>query len=466
MLGIVLGSCHDFLNEYPKDQVYATTTDDLSELLIGDGYIPSSSLDIGIWFNLMDDDVLFFRTSTTRASGCDFHWWEPNPKTQSTWNALYKRIGVVNAVLEEVEEFKEELGIGYRRVKGEAHFLRGAYYYFLVNLYGQPYRAETAATEPGVPLKLYSKVEDKRYDRQTVKACYDQILSDLETAVTCLEGITPTTTFRAGEAAARILLSRVYLYLGEWEKCVSQCDATLKNSSQRLRDFNTLSDTVAVNVNSPNSPETIFTSGGNNYSALAFNPLFSPRFMGSEEMINLYTPDDLRGRYFFQGTAGNSPKKQVNTNDGICSDFFLLRLAEAYLNRAEALTMLSRDAEAIEDVKRLREKRLETGSVDVLSYSGEALVNFIRDERRREFTFEGQRWFDLRRYAVSPKWPFQKEIQHPYYEDNTTEINGNMVLLKYDEDREYYVLPIPENEVMLNGGTLIQNSERVWKEPR
>ncbi|MFR7808150.1 MAG: RagB/SusD family nutrient uptake outer membrane protein [Butyricimonas faecihominis] len=35
---------------------------------------------------------------------------------------------------------------------------------------------------------------------------------------------------------------------------------------------------------------------------------------------------------------------------------------------------------------------------------------------RREFCFEGQRWFDLRRYAVSSKFPETKSIKHVVYD--------------------------------------------------
>lgn len=47
---------------------------------------------------------------------------------------------------------------------------------------------------------------------------------------------------------------------------------------------------------------------------------------------------------------------------------------------------------------------------------GEDLVNLIRDERRRELCFEGHRWFDLRRYAVNPKYPLTDyKIIHGVY---------------------------------------------------
>lgn len=231
------------------------------------------------------------------------------------------------------------------------------------------------------------------------------------------------------------------------------------DKSYSLLDYNTL--TTTSNVISAKSPETIFTSGATTYTNTPFLPFINYYFRASEEILAAYSSNDLRRKFYFRGYSAYAPRKMLNTKDGSCSDFFLLRLPEVYLNKAEALAMLEKTTEAIETIQTLREQRVKTGTLEDLQLSGEELVNYIRNERRLELTFEGQRWFDLRRYAVCPKWPFQKEIHHPYYVE--TEIKGARVLRKYDEEPEFYVLPLPENEIVLNGGTLIQNATREQK---
>ena len=74
------------------------------------------------------------------------------------------------------------------------------------------------------------------------------------------------------------------------------------------------------------------------------------------------------------------------------SDNFTFRLSEAYLNLAEALAMTGREGEARNVLEKLMKKRI----VDLapITESGESLIRLIRKERRREFCFEGQRWFD------------------------------------------------------------------------
>ena len=56
----------------------------------------------------------------------------------------------------------------------------------------------------------------------------------------------------------------------------------------------------------------------------------------------------------------------------------------------------------------LLEKRYDRGNAPSFSgLSGDALITQIREERRKELCYEGQRWFDLRRYgmpSIQHKW--------------------------------------------------------------
>ncbi|MDR1415240.1 MAG: RagB/SusD family nutrient uptake outer membrane protein [Odoribacteraceae bacterium] len=456
-------ACGDFLEEYPNDQSYVINTEDLNELLVGDGYMAATSgADIGYWIHVMDDDVLFVTSNTNRAAGTPFYWWQPDADTRSTWDALYKHIGVLNAVLEEVEQFRDEPGDGYRKVKGEALFLRAGYYYYLVNLYGLPYRA--SATDPGVPLKLTSTIEDRRFARNSVEECYRAITADLRASIACLKGIVPSTTYRASEMAARALLSRVALYTHDWETARVQCDSVLISGRYRLVDHNMEGGAAASNTVAFNSNDMIFTSGiATTTSGMDFQYINATKFQPSAELLATFLDNDLRKTYYVRGMplpGYQVIQKSVSRIVAMCSDIFVLRLPEVYLNRAEALIMLDREADATADLQSLLACRLSVPLA--INLSGAALMDFLRDERRREFCYEGQRWFDLRRYAVYPTYPFQKEIRHPYYEYVT--VSGDMVLGKFDDEPQYYVLSLPENEIVLNGGVLAQNPIRAWKE--
>ena len=117
--------------------------------------------------------------------------------------------------------------------------------------------------------------------------------------------------------------------------------------------------------------------------------------------------------------------------------------------------MLDKPIEAINTLQELREKRMiDAGTIDL---SGENLVKFIREERRRDLCFLGQRWFDLRRYAVHPKYPQKTRIEHPYYD-----WNGSMTLNKVYVLEEYpgdggWLMPIPRDALLSNEGALKDN---------
>lgn len=145
-------------------------------------------------------------------------------------------------------------------------------------------------------------------------------------------------------------------------------------------------------------------------------------------------------------------------------DSFILRAAEVYLNKAEAEAMLNQP-EAANTLKALMDKRYadhKYPSVDGLN--GKSMIDFIREERRKELSFEGHRWFDLRRYAVSSKYPEKRSISHAVYRSATSygekaPLDRIYTLKPYGEDNAW-VLPIPPEELVFNNGVLIDNPPR------
>ncbi|MDE5612249.1 MAG: RagB/SusD family nutrient uptake outer membrane protein [Odoribacter sp.] len=494
-------SCSDFLNENSKNQTYVTCIEDLNELILGEGYMPmqfynetsiTGTCAIGSWIHVMDDDSKVNNNSPENTvyvnSLGPFHYWLEQPfinptslvsYTDRTWEKLYKHINALNAILFELEEYKGEKR--YAQLKGEACFLRAMYYYFLVNIYGRPYKEQTALTDQGVPVKLSERVEDVNYQHASVAEVYKVITDDLETAVACLKGVEQTSIYRVNEMAARTFLSRVYLYMCQWDKVVAECDEVLK-SSYALLDFTQLKATD--NKVFGNSPEVIFSNGDNRMLAISYSKTQysvsggsaysagqAATFIASDELIALYDQEkDARFHYFewAENRYNAAQNKDLrgyyvtfklcrNYSDGdLVSDFFTLRLPEVYLNKAEALAMLGQDAEAASALEKLREKRF-TSDANV-SETGKELSDLIRDERRRELCFEGHRWFDLKRYAVHPKYPMRKKIYHGFDSEHVGRYDSFYVLPEYAENgSNNYMMPIPESEIIINDGSLLAN---------
>ncbi len=371
----------------------------------------------------------------------------------------------MNVIIAHVKKFTHDSVEIRNRIEGEARFLRGAYYYLLVNLYANPYVKETASSDMGVPLNLTEDIMDEYYKRNSMEECYQVIVEDLKSAADKLKGVTRPTIYRVNELAVRILLSRVYLYMGEWQLALDECQKALALEGVELMDLNSFAGSEErPYVLDVKNPEIVFTQG---YSA---TPVFYKdidyfmicSFACSDELISLYRyfddqeVKDLRLNAFFE-IHGDEQYKVSKVMEKVY-DCFVIRSVELYLNKAEAEAMLDK-AEAVQTIKTLLYNRFEGGIPNIDGLKGKDLVSFIRDERRRELCFEAHRWFDLRRYAVSPKYPEKKSIRHTTYDINGV-LEGDYVLKPYGEDPAW-VLPIPGYEIVYNQGNLIDNPQRV-----
>lgn len=489
------------------------TWEDLNETLIGDCYIPEYQCNTvsqvsdnqyfihflgdelvenptgySPWYMMYDDKEKVFGYFTWQARSGQNDTYTGYNEENGNWTQIYRLINVANNIiysLGDVPQNTTEEKTGAMKVDGEAHFLRAYYYFWLVNLYGDPYQASTASTDLGVPIKTSEKVEDKYFQRNTVQECYDQILADLAIAESDLSqtGSQPSV-FRADVTAVRFLMSRVYLYMQNWEKAAEYAQKVI-DAKSTLTNLNRMSEGQAFL--SESSDETIFSMGGNampNFTSFEYKG-----FSISDTIYNMYADDDLRKTLFMwhHGTFNGYTKLEDASTDATTpntdayyyqehyylpwnfaqsevSDKFLFRTAEAYLTKAEAEAYMGNEDEARQLINTLRSYRYKTGSDYEVTATGNDLVRLIRDERERELCLEGQRWFDLRRYGVCPVCPERKPIIHDYYyytdRNSTTQVEMHRFTLEPDDWG--YTLPIPQEVIDFNGMTQNERGTRTY----
>lgn len=511
-------SCGDFLKEYSKELTYASSCSDLDEILIGNGYMKSETSNTIFsggkiqdgsyyysWLQVMDDDLEEYATGKYSETSLGtiamvlrpFYTWQAKPfqniqgvlYDDPNWKKLYEHIGYLNVIISQVDEFGDEPLETRNRIKGEAEFLRGANYLLLVNMYAKPYVKATAATDPGVVLNITEDIDGGYVNRASVKRVYEQIVEDLKNAADHLSGVEQSTIYRVNERAVRILLSRVYLYMGEWQAAIDECNKAI-TAGCPLWDLNewdmteVVSETRSDNWNkmqymlTEESPEVLFTQGVNIASRLMWDAQTSSRYRVSDELVGLYSKyegqgkEDLRLKGYFSVSQISSKTylTRKNSVDVTLSsrvfDLFTIRTAEAYLNKAEAEAILGK-AEATATLKVLMQKRFREGELPstVDELSGSELVKLVREERRRELCFECHRWFDLRRYAVCSEYPDVKGIKHNIYSQASTAgvagvYAGYYELGSYADEPASYTLFIPDYEITYNKGEMVQNEER------
>jgi hypothetical protein len=79
-------------------------------------------------------------------------------------------------------------------------------------------------------------------------------------------------------------------------------------------------------------------------------------------------------------------------------DKFVIRLSEVYLNAAEAELLLGNADKAAEYVNVIRVRAAKEGTEEQIKVSASDIdIDFLLEERAREFCGEGIRWFDLKR---------------------------------------------------------------------
>lgn len=131
-----------------------------------------------------------------------------------------------------------------------------------------------------------------------------------------------------------------------------------------------------------------------------------------------------------------------------------LRLAEVYLNRAEAYYNLNNSAKALADLNTVRERVNLPSKTGI---SGDALFNAIRQERKVELYMEGHLFWDMRRWKLSDKEYNNYRVHGMKISKGSAQGEWLYEYVDSDlEDRKFlkrlYVLPIPQDELVNNSG--------------
>jgi len=132
------------------------------------------------------------------------------------------------------------------------------------------------------------------------------------------------------------------------------------------------------------------------------------------------------------------------------------RIAEIYLNYAEAKFELGDENTAREYVNKVR-RRTSVSLPDIpATVTGEDLRRRIYNERRIELAFESHRFFDVRRWKIGTTVENAKTTTYDIYKNLTTGVKRyeKVVLLDRSGTFQDYMslLPIEQNEIQRNPG--------------
>ena len=451
----------DFLDLQPKSDVSTSkayqTASDAENVLVGvynkllDGHQNWTRM---IMVDILDDNCY---AGGDNPNLYKIRAFKPLPTTDdpifNMWVSCYDQINRANVVLKYVPgisdpklDVKVDGNISRRdQILGEATYLRAMEYFDLVRIYGDvPVSlAPTESTDPGTINQA----------RKPVAEINAQIIKDLEYCLTVLPdkyGDQAQTRGRATKGAANAMLAQVYATAlpVDWNKVKQYADAIISNTSvyHLQGSFAELFDGLHYN-----NSESIFEIQFQKPNCTAWQyHLILPTSITGDNWRKFMVPtldlmktwrnegDSVRihASVIFELSAWNDEYWGNNVpfiykwkhDDGWASGdhWYVQRLAETILLRAEAKAELNDIAGALADLKTVRDRvSLPDKTAALSGKTKDEVHNAILLERRLELAFEGFRWMDLKR---------------------TGKAISTLTNVGYTLDEHNLVMPIPQSE--------------------
>ena len=367
------------------------------------------------------------------------------------WRKVLEALANVNNVIEYapplMEKFPNQKGT-IENVQAQALFLRALCHFDLFRVYAQPYNYTADASHLGVPVLTMTPGPDDLPSRAAAKGVFDQILKDLRDAERLFGERPMQDAYHASKEAVWGLLSRVYLYMEDWDNAILYASKVI-DTMPLAEDDNYL----GMYHNLIAGQEAILRLNGT-LKGKSIGLFFSSNeaiAMPADTLMSLFNnPDDIRLQLFEAGSGQRSVSTKYRikvdfTTDQERYDPFILRVSEMYLNRAEAHVAKNELTEASNDLKAIIGRALNINASEVvLDYSdAQELLSLIKRERVKELVFEGHNFFDIVRW--------KDDLVRG---SNTA---SNVQFLPYPND--LFVLPIPQTE--LNANTNMQGNPTV-----
>jgi len=319
----------------------------------------------------------------------------PNTYVQAFWQDGYKYIYRTNAILDGISKSTGMTASGKKLVEGEAKFIRGFCYFYLVNLFGD------------VPLVLSPDyIANMNMARTPASQVWDQVQQDLKDAKQLLPVNYPTAErLRPNSATAGALLARTYLYLGKWPEAEAESDAIISSGvyGATLPALNQVFLKQSTETIWQLQPVRANTNTNEGVSFLVTGAT-QPSYQITQNLLSAFEPNDLRKTTWigFSSPVANPTwafptKYKAGTAATVTEYYIVFRLTEQYLIRSEARAHQggSKLATGISDLNIVRNR---AGLPAASPTDQNALLSALEHERQVEFFTEwGHRWLDLKR---------------------------------------------------------------------
>jgi hypothetical protein len=402
-----------------------------------------------------------------------YNYWLATYNNIRNCNIVIQRLGVVydpaagtftyNPITLPISETDK------KQVAGEAMFIRAYHYFNLARLFGGVFLVHQPITPQ----------EAKTMNRASVTDIYKLIEADLKaasanTSALKFNQIPSTDLGRANSWAAKGMLAKVYLTLNRKAEAITLLQDVIGNSGYALLNNYANVFSISNEMNSEILFAIRYKAGGLGLGS-PFANTFAPLGTGSAVIngdgdgLNYPTADldtltngDLRKPTligtFGTGTATKWYVKKflspVVLVDDAENDWPVLRFADLSLMLAEAQGYSQASLDLINTVRpRAGLANYTLASVTNVAQFEQALST----ERRIEFAFENQRWFDLVRFNTTlTTITAQQAIKDHYADEYFTHYRTYLPPTPTLAELQGYItaqkllLPIPQREIDTN----------------
>lgn len=324
----------------------------------------------------------------------------------------------------------------------ECKFVRALSFYYLSQLFGQPYAYSPTASN--IPMRTQPVTTAGQNDcpASTIKEVLEQILDDTKD-VSSLPVDFSSTGFdatKASQAAAHALRMRVYMCMEDWNNAIEE--------GKKISGFSLISS-IGTMFDLPYAmtAENIFSipmTDSDKSGSQSHPSSFYTQDCGDITVVN-----DINGIAVSYGVEADARTKFIKKGSKYwyCEKYNefstrlewipIFRYAEILLNLSECYYNIGDETNAMACLKQVRTRSIPAASDPIIGYkeTGSSLWTAIDNERRWEFISEGIRGYDISRRAEDYKHPLS---------------DGSWVVVATPDDRTSYCWAFPLYELTVN----------------
>ncbi|NBA88354.1 RagB/SusD family nutrient uptake outer membrane protein [Emticicia sp. CRIBPO] len=420
-----------------------------------------------LYSDILGEDLVFPNVSNTWLRS-EYQWISHiNPQSSISfynYTFYYVIIGNANMIIANIDNATGPQS-EKDAVKAEALTYRAWAYFQAVQFYGKRFVKGEANDGLGIPLVLTPTTTAT--PRSKVSEVYAQINTDLDKAISLMNGYTRQNKSHFDMSVAKGIKARVALTQQEYAVAAqmakeARASYTLMTNEDYLSGFNNYSNKEWMWASRIVSDQTnyfysFFAYMSINYNSTAIRS--TPKVMYSV-LYDKISATDVRKKLWdptgtnttdfplpastFQRYKYLSKKFKVADPALSIGDVPYMRAAEMYLIEAEALARQAKDAEAADVLFVLANNR--DPKYTKSTNTGSALIDEIMIQRRVELWGEGFRFYDLKR-TNSP-------LNRNGGNHSATFTNGVMDVPAGDKRWQFL---IPQAEINNTNGVVVQN---------